>query len=78
MKNIQTPIREIIRLNIILNRKELNMTQKELGSKLGLKKNTVASWEQGLSTPNIDTLVMMLDLFDVDFYDFVGIPRRKA
>ena len=76
MKNIQTPLREVIRLNIIMNRKRLKLTQKDLSEKLGVKKNTVSSWEQGLSTPNIDTLAMLLDLFDKDFYDFTGIKRR--
>ena len=73
MKNKETAIRETIRLNIIAKRKELNLTQSELAAKVGLKKNTIASWEQGLSSPDIDTIVVLLKLFDMTFYEFTGI-----
>ena len=75
MKNKETAIRETMRLNIIAKRKELNLTQQELADKVGLKKNTISSWEQGLSSPDIDTIAILLKLFDMDFYDFTGIDR---
>ena len=56
MKNKETKIRETMRLNIINKRKELNMTQTDLANAVDLKKNTIASWEQGLSSPDIDTI----------------------
>ena len=77
MKNKETAIRETIRLNIIRKRKELNMTQSELASAVGLKKNTIASWEQGLSSPDIDTIAILLKLFDMDFYEFTGITKDQ-
>ena len=73
MKNKDTVIRETIRLNIIAKRKELKLTQSELANKVGLKKNTISSWEQGLSTPDIDTIVLLLQIFDMDFYTFTGL-----
>ena len=73
MKNKETAIRETMRLNIINKRKELNLTQSELAAKVNLKKNTIASWEQGLSSPDIDTIVLLLKLFDMNFYEFTGI-----
>lgn len=76
MKNKDTEVRENIRLNIIKKRKEKHMTQKELAEYVNLKKNSVASWEQGLSSPDIDTMVQLLDLFEMDFYDFTGIERK--
>ncbi len=75
MKNKDTFIRETIRLNIISKRKELGMTQTDLASAVGLKKNSIASWEQGLSSPDIDTIAKLLKLFDMDIYDFTGIQR---
>ena len=78
MKNKETVIRETIRLNIIAKRKELNMTQAELAAATGFKKNTVSSWEQGLSSPDIDTIAILLRLFNMDFYEFTGIrPLMK-
>lgn len=55
MKNKDTAIREAMRLNIIANRKRMNLRQKDLADLMGVKKNTVSSWEQGLSSPDIDT-----------------------
>lgn len=73
MKNKETPVRETMRLNIIAKRKELDLTQKELAERVGLKKNTVASWEQGLSSPDIDTIIILLKLFNMDFCEFTGM-----
>lgn len=73
MKNKETVIRETIRQNIISKRKELNMTQTDLANAVGLKKTTIASWEQGLSSPDIDTIVILLKLFNMDFYEFTGV-----
>lgn len=75
MKNKETTIRETMRLNIISKRKDLGLTQTELGEKVALKKNTVASWEQGLSSPDIDTVAKLLDIFGMDFYEFTGISK---
>ena len=75
MKNKETIIRETIRLNIIKKRKELNMTQSELAKAVHLKKNTIASWEQGLSSPDIDTIAVLIKLFNMDLYEFTGIFR---
>ena len=77
MKNKETVIRETMRLNIIAKRNELKMTQTDLANAVGLKKNTVGSWEQGLSSPDIDTIAKLLQLFNMDFYDFTGIERER-
>ena len=76
MKNKETAIRETIRLNIIQKRKENLWTQTELADRVGLKKNTIASWEQGLSTPDIDTIVKLMELFDMNFNEFTGIEKK--
>lgn len=75
MKNKETVIRETMRLNIISKRNELGLRQADLADMVGLKKNTVASWEQGLSSPDIDTIATLLKIFNMDFYEFTGIDR---
>ena len=75
MINKETAIRETMRLNIIAKRKDKGWTQKELADKVGLKATTIASWEQGLSSPDIDTIVKLLKLFDMNFYEFTGISE---
>ena len=72
MKNKDTQIRETMRLNIIAKRKELNLRQEDLAAKVGLAKTTVASWEQGQSSPDIDTIAKLLRIFDMDLYEFTG------
>ena len=43
--------------NILVEcRKEKGVTQRELAEAIGSKETTVASWEQGKSLPNIQTL----------------------
>ena len=73
MKNKDSAIRETMRLNIIAKRTEMGLTQTELAERCGLKKTTVSSWEQGLSSPDIDTIAILLKLFNMDFYKFTGI-----
>lgn len=76
MKNKETVIRETIRLNIINKRKAMNLNQTELAKLVGLKKTTVASWEQGISSPDIDTIAKLLKLFNMNFYEFTGIDEE--
>lgn len=76
MKNKDTVIRETMRLNIIAKRLELKWTQTDLANHVGLKKNTISSWEQGLSSPDIDTIAVLLKLFNMDFYEFTGIKHE--
>ena len=77
MKNKETAIRETMRLNIISKRKDLGLTQLELAERLGSKKTTIASWEQGLSSPDIDTIAQLLKLFNMNFYEFTGISKDE-
>ena len=49
-------VRTIIRNRLIECRLEANLTQKEVGDIVGKKPTTVASWEQGMSLPDIETL----------------------
>ncbi|MBO4544112.1 MAG: helix-turn-helix transcriptional regulator [Bacteroidales bacterium] len=49
-------VRAIIRNRLIECRLEANLTQKEVGDIVGKKPTTVASWEQGMSLPDIETL----------------------
>lgn len=76
MKNKDTVIRETMRQNIITKRNELHLRQEDLADKVGLKKTTISSWEQGLSSPDIDTIVKLMKLFDMSFYEFTGCEEE--
>ena len=44
-------------------RKEAGLTQEALGKKLGVIKQTVSSWENGISEPNSEILSNMASIF---------------
>lgn len=52
-------IRDTIRNRLIECRIESNLTQKEVGEVVKKSSNAVASWEQGLSLPDIVTLIRL-------------------
>ena len=61
-----------LRKNICTYRKLLNLTQEELSNKLGGSKNLVSNYENGISTPDIYTLVKLADFFDITLDELVG------
>ena len=58
--------------NIRFFRKANNLTQEELSKQLGGSKNLVSNYENGISTPDISTLVKLADIFDVTLDELVG------
>lgn len=57
---------------IRLLRKEANMTQQELASKLFVSQQAVGKWERGESTPNPETIVAMSKIFGVSADTLLG------
>lgn len=64
MKN-DDKVREHIRNVLIECRTQRNLTQTEVGKAVGKSKTAVASWEQGLSLPDIVTLLKLSHYYDV-------------
>lgn len=58
-------IKKIIAQNITELRLLNEMTQAELGDKLNYSDKTVSKWERGESTPDIEVLVSLSELFGV-------------
>lgn len=58
--------------NIRFFRKANNLTQEELSKQLGGSKNLVSNYENGISTPDIFTLVKLADIFDLTLDELVG------
>lgn len=44
-------------------RKEKNMSQTELAVRLGVKQNTVSSWEKGVRHPGLRMLLALANVF---------------
>lgn len=49
-------VRDSVRQTLIECRKERGLTQTQVGEIVGKTKTAVASWEQGLTIPDIETL----------------------
>ena len=58
--------------NIRFYRKSLNLTQEQLAQRLNGKKSLVSNYENGYSTPDIETLIKLADIFDVTLDELVG------
>ncbi len=56
-------------------RREKNLSQKELGNKLGLAESTIGMYEQGKRQPDYETLLKIADFFEVSLDFLLGNPR---
>ncbi|MGG0017230.1 helix-turn-helix transcriptional regulator [Bacillus subtilis] len=56
-------------------RREKNLSQKELGNKLGLAESTIGMYEQGKRQPDYETLLKIADFFEVTLDFLLGNPR---
>lgn len=58
-------------------RKEKNITQSELGERLGVKRSCVANWESGARVPDIRTVTVMAKLFGVSIDYLYGRTDKR-
>ena len=56
-------IRQIIRSNLKRLREEAQKTQSDIAKMVGKSENAVGSWEQGLSLPDIVTLIKLAKFY---------------
>lgn len=54
-------------------RKYNNISQKELGKKLGVKNNTISAYERGRISPGIDIIIKMSEVFNCSISDILDI-----
>jgi len=59
-------INEHVSKNITLLRKENKWTQQDLADKLNYSDKTISKWERGESTPDIEMLCKVAEIFNVD------------
>ena len=53
-----------------------SLTQDEMAEKLSVTRQVVSRWENGGSTPNIETLKQISIAFDVSINTLLGSPRK--
>ncbi|MCH4890035.1 helix-turn-helix transcriptional regulator [Acidaminobacter sp. JC074] len=47
-------------------RKEKNMSQENLASRLNISRQSISKWESGQSMPDMDNLIRLSDIFEVN------------
>lgn len=58
--------------NIRVNRQRLGLTQEELAAKLFSTKSLISNYENLVSTPDISTLWLLADIFDITMDELIG------
>lgn len=59
-------------------RKSHSLTQKELGSKIGLSKAVISKYENGMGYPTFDVLIHISDYFGVTTDYLLGVSKGKT
>lgn len=59
-------------------RKSHNLTQEELGLRIGLSKAVVSKYENGIGYPTFDTLIQIADYFSVTTDYLLGVAKHKT
>lgn len=58
--------------NIKKYREDRGLTQKQLADMVGKTKNVVSNWENGINSPDTETLEMLMKIFNVDANTLFG------
>lgn len=65
---------------LICRRKQLGLSQEQLGDRIGVTRQTVSKWELGETTPDMDKLILLSELFGISIDELVGKsddPNKK-
>lgn len=57
-------------------RTQKGLSQDELAEKLFVTRQAVSRWENGETTPNVETLKLLSKFFDVSINTLLGTPRQ--
>ena len=57
-------------------RAKAGLSQEELAEKTYVTRQAVSRWENGETTPNVETLKLLSNVFDVSINTLLGSPRK--
>ena len=68
----------MISMNLKRLRKEHQYTQENVAEKINVSRQSIAKWENGESTPDIDTLIKLSKLYNVSLDNLVNHSEDKS
>lgn len=63
--------------NILFYRKQKKLSQKDLAEKLGVKHNTISSWENGTNSVDIESLFLISEILGVPINELYGVEKKS-
>jgi transcriptional regulator with XRE-family HTH domain len=66
-------VREEVAKNLLFYRKKSGLTQKTLANELGVKHNSVSSWEKGINSIDVEILFKICEILNVSVNDMYGM-----
>lgn len=63
--------------NLRKYRERRGITQKQLANHLGVRDNTISSWEKGTNSIDISTLLNICNFLEIRLDDIYGISDKK-
>ncbi len=63
---------------LICLRKQKGLSQEQLGDQVGVTRQTVSKWELGETTPEMDKLIQLANLFDISIDELVGNNKCES
>lgn len=49
------------------------LTQFDVASRLGIKKNTISNYEKGVTSPDMDSFIALCEIYELDFAEILSI-----
>lgn len=63
---------------LLSHRKQLGLSQEQLGNQIGVSRQAVSKWELGETTPEMEKLIQLSRIFGISIDELVGnIPAQK-
>lgn len=59
-------------------RKQLNISQEELGDRLGVSRQAVSKWETDLSAPDMNNLLALAREFGISVAELTETPEKTV
>jgi transcriptional regulator with XRE-family HTH domain len=58
-------------------RKQHNMTQNDIAQKLNISYQAVSKWENDITSPDIDSLIALADIFEISVDELLGRKQEE-